>query len=225
MEDINKKIEVEAEAETKEEITTPEVETSPIVTEEVKTPEAKPQNKIQAKKVEEYQKPQKPMARRQMSPLGFEEKVVQIKRISKTTKGGRSMRFSALVVVGNKQGQVGFGMGKSIEVPDAIKKAIKNANNNISRVKINKNGTVFHENIGRHGAGKILVKPAPKGTGIIAGGPVRAVVELAGYNDIYTKCQGSNTPINVIRATINGLVSQHTPKDIAKLRDKKLSEL
>lgn len=163
--------------------------------------------------------------RRQATPSEFDQKVVQIKRISKTTKGGRSMRFSALVVIGNKKGQVGYGLGKSIEVPDAIKKAIKNANNNIVTIRINKNGTVNHENIGRHGAGKILVKPAPQGTGIIAGGSVRAVVELAGYHNIYTKCLGSNTPVNVIRATINGLVGQYSAKDIAKLRDKKLSEL
>lgn len=163
--------------------------------------------------------------RKQLSPNGFIEKVVQIKRISKTTKGGRNMRFSALVVIGNKKGDVGFGMGKSIEVPDAIKKALKNANNNIHHVRINKNGTVYHENFGKHGAGKILVKPAPKGTGIIAGGPVRAVVELAGYHDIYTKSMGSSTPINVIRATINGLVNQYTPTEIAKLREKKISEL
>lgn len=163
--------------------------------------------------------------KKQMSPTGFEEKVVQIKRISKTTKGGRHMRFSALVVIGNKNGQVGFGMGKSIEVPDAIRKALKNANNNIHQVKMNKNGTVFHENIGKHGASRVLVKPAPKGTGIIAGGPVRAVVELAGYNDIYTKSLGSSTPINVIRGTVKALSEQYTPSEIASLRDKNISEL
>jgi len=166
----------------------------------------------------------KPM-RQQLSPMGFEEKVVQIKRISKTTKGGRSMRFSALVVIGNKKGEVGFGMGKSIEVPNAIKKAIKNANNNIHFVKINKNGTVYHENYGKHSAAKILVKKAPKGTGIIAGGATRCVVELAGYHDIYTKSMGSSTPINVIRATIDALENQLTPRVVANLRDKKLSEL
>lgn len=155
----------------------------------------------------------------------FEKRVVQIKRISKTTKGGRSMRFSALVVIGDKNGRVGYGMGKSIEVPDAIKKAVKNANNNIYHLRINKKGTVFHENIGHDGAGRILVKPAPLGTGIIAGGSVRAVVELAGYHDIYTKCLGSNTPINVIRATVDALTKQYDPREIAKLRDKKLSEL
>jgi len=158
--------------------------------------------------------------RQSLTPPGFEEKVVQIKRISKTTKGGRSMRFSALVVIGNKKGQIGFGMGKSIEVPDAIQKAIKNAVSNILDVKITKNGTLFHENIGKHGAGKVLVKPAPRGTGIIAGGAVRAVVELAGYQDIYTKSKGSNTPINVIRATIKALTSQLTPGEVQRLRSK-----
>ncbi len=162
----------------------------------------------------------KPMVRKSLSPNGFEEKVVQIKRISKTTKGGRNMRFSAVVVIGDKKGQVGFGMGKSIEVPDAIKKAIKNANNNIHRVKMTKAGTVYHENIARLGASRILIKPAPEGTGIIAGGSVRAVVELAGYSDIYTKVLGSSTPINAIRTTVKALEEQYTPSEIKKLRSK-----
>lgn len=159
-------------------------------------------------------------ARKSLSPNGFIEKVVQIKRISKTTKGGRAMRFSAVVVIGDKKGQVGFGMGKSIEVPDAIKKAIKNANNNIHRVKMTKKGTIFHENIARLGASRILIKPAPEGTGIIAGGSVRAVVELAGYSDIYTKVLGSSTPINAIRTTVKALEEQFTPNEIRKLRSK-----
>ncbi len=179
------------------------------------------------KKTSSYKKSLKPMKSKsfQRENTGFEEKVVKIKRISKTTKGGRSMRFSALVVVGDRKGTVGFGMGKSIEVPDAIKKAIKNANNNLIKVKINKNGTVYHETLGHHGAGKVLIKPAPKGIGIIAGGPVRAVIELAGYSDIYTKSQGSKTPINVIRATMHGLESQMSPKDVARLRDKDVKDL
>ena len=159
-------------------------------------------------------------ARKSLSPNGFIEKVVQIKRISKTTKGGRAMRFSAVVVIGDKKGQVGFGMGKSIEVPDAIKKAIKNANNNIHRVKMTKKGTIFHENIARLGASRILIKPAPEGTGIIAGGSVRAVVELAGYSDIYTKVLGSSTPINAIRTTVKALEEQFTPNEIRKLRSR-----
>lgn len=160
-----------------------------------------------------------------LSLTDFEEKIVNIKRISKTTKGGRVMRFSALAVIGNKKGVVGFGMGKSNEVPDAIKKAIKNANNNLFMIKMNKRGTVFHEVTGKHSASKILLKPAPTGKGIVAGGAARAVVELAGFQDVYTKSLGSNTPINVIRATINGLTKQFTPSEIAKARDKHVTDL
>lgn len=157
--------------------------------------------------------------------IQFEEKIVNIKRISKTTKGGRIMRFSALVIIGDRKGVVGFGMGKSNEVPDAIKKAIKNANNNLFTIKMNKRGTVYHEVLGKHGASKILIKPAPSGKGIVAGGTARAVVELAGFQDVYTKSLGSNSPINVIRATINGLTQQFKPSEIAKLRDKNIKEL
>lgn len=160
-----------------------------------------------------------------ISTTGFEEKVVGVKRISKTTKGGRSMRFSALVVIGDRKGLVGFGMGKSIEVPVAIKKALKNAKNNMVRIKFNKKFTVYHEVIGKHGAGKVLVKPAIEGTGIIAGGPIKVVLELAGFRDVYSKNLGKNTSLNMVRATIKGLLSQKTPKEIAALRDKKLSEL
>ncbi|WP_408645044.1 30S ribosomal protein S5 [Ureaplasma canigenitalium] len=163
--------------------------------------------------------------KRETIASNFEERVVKIKRISKTTKGGRMMRFSALVVIGDKKGTVGFGMGKSMEVPDAIKKAIKNANNNLFKIKQTKKGSVFHNVIGHHGAAKVMLLPAPEGTGIIAGGPVRAVVELAGFTDIYTKSRGSNSPMNVIRATINGLTQQLTPSEIAKLRDKELKDL
>ena len=163
--------------------------------------------------------------RRQKPVSEFEERVVTVKRISKTTKGGRIMRFSALVVVGNKKGVIGFGMGKSNEVPNAIKKAIKNANNNLMNVKINERGTLYHEVSGRHGASKVLLKPAATGKGIVAGGPVRAVVELAGFQDIYAKSLGSNTSINMIRATVDGLMKQFSPQDIASLRDKEVEEL
>lgn len=135
------------------------------------------------------------------------------------------MRFSALVVIGDRKGLVGFGMGKSIEVPVAIKKALKNAKNNMVRIKFNKKFTVYHEVIGKHGAGKVLVKPAVEGTGIIAGGPIKVVLELAGFRDVYSKNLGKNTSLNMVRATIKGLLSQKTPKEIAALRDKKLSEL
>lgn len=160
-----------------------------------------------------------------VSASGFEEKVVAIKRISKTTKGGRSMRFSALVVIGDKKGSIGFGMGKSIEVPNAIKKAIKNARNNTMKVIMTNNGSVYHDVIGKAGAGRVLLKPAKEGTGLIAGGAIRAVIELAGFKDIYTKNLGKNTPHNMIQATINGLLAQLTPKSIAVARDKETTKL
>ncbi|MDR2369725.1 MAG: 30S ribosomal protein S5 [Mycoplasmataceae bacterium] len=157
--------------------------------------------------------------------MGFEEKVVGIKRISKTTKGGRHMRFSALVVIGDKNGKVGYGVGKSTEVPNAIKKAIKNARKNIVEIIMNKRFTLYHEILGRHGASSVLLKPAPEGTGIIAGGAIRAVIELVGFKDIYTKNKGSNTALNMVQATIDGLINQRHPSLIAKLRDKDIKEL
>jgi small subunit ribosomal protein S5 len=155
----------------------------------------------------------------------FEEKVISIKRISKTTKGGRRMRFSALVVVGNKKGSVGFGIGKSIEVPVAIKKALKDAKKNVKRVLINKKGTLFHEITCSSGAARVLLKPAPVGAGIIAGGPIRAVVELAGYKDLCAKNLGSNAAINMVQTTMKCLLGQRSPKTIANLRDKRMKEL
>lgn len=155
----------------------------------------------------------------------YEERVVKIQRISKTTKGGRTLRFSALVVVGNRRGKVGFATAKALEVPNAIRKALRAAENGVRDVAINKSGTLYHEVIGASGAAKVLLKPAPSGTGIIAGGPIRAVIELAGYTDIYTKNLGNNTPVNMIAATMDGILQQLTPKRIAKLRGKQLSEL
>ena len=134
------------------------------------------------------------------------------------------MRFSVLVVVGDKKGSVGFGMGKSLEIPNAMSKATKNAKNNIVKVKIN-HGTIYHNIIGKACAARVLLKPAPKGTGIVAGGAIRAVIELAGYTDIYTKNLGKNTAQNMIQATINGLCQQMSPAYIAEMRDKKISEL
>lgn len=168
---------------------------------------------------------QKPTKQVKQSITGFEEKIVGVKKISKTTKGGRNMRFSALAVIGDKKGMIGFGMGKSIEVPVAIKKALKSAKNNMYRIKMNKNNTVFHEVIGKHGAGKVLIKPAPEGKGIIAGGPIKIVLELAGFKDVYSKNLGRNTALNMVRATVKGLQSQKSPKEFAALRDKQLKEL
>ena len=148
----------------------------------------------------------------------YEERVVAINRISKTVKGGRRMRFAALIVIGDGKGNFGFGTGKAAEVPDAIKKALEAAKRNMLHISIVKNGTIAHEIYGEFGACKVYLKPAPEGTGIIAGGPVRAILELAGIKNIYSKVYGSRTPINCIRATANGLANVKTSDQIAALR-------
>ena len=156
----------------------------------------------------------------------FEERVVVINRVSKTVKGGRRMRFSALVVVGDKKGRVGFGLGKANEVPDAIKKAIESAKKNVIRVPLVNNGkTIPHEITGIYGAGEIFLKPASEGTGVIAGGSVRDVLELLGVHDVLTKCIGSRTPINMVRATMKALTDLRTLDQVAKLREKKSQEI
>lgn len=156
--------------------------------------------------------------------LDLEERVVSINRVSKVVKGGRRMRFSALVVVGDKNGHVGFGTGKAQEVPEAIKKAVDNAKKNLIRVPI-VGTTIPHEINGRFASGNVLMKPATEGTGVISGGPVRAVLELAGVGDILTKSLGTSTPINMIRATITGLENLKTAEEVAKLRGKSVEEL
>ena len=154
----------------------------------------------------------------------FEERVVTINRITKVVKGGRRMRFAALVVVGDYKGHVGFGTGKPAEVPEAIKKALADAHKNIIEVPV-VGTTIPHEITGIHDAGKVLLKPAPAGTGIVAGGPVRNVVELAGNQDIVSKSQGSNTPINIVRATFKALQELRTVEQVAAIRGKAKEEI
>jgi small subunit ribosomal protein S5 len=152
------------------------------------------------------------------------EKVVAINRVSKTVKGGRIFKFAALVVVGDGKGKVGFGIGKSGEVPDAIRKGIEDAKKNLIQVSL-RGTTIPHEIIGVYGAGRVLLKPAAPGTGVIAGGPVRAVVEAAGIKDIRTKALRSNNPCNVVRATMQGLGSIRSAKQVADIRGKSVKEI
>ncbi|MCQ2442398.1 MAG: 30S ribosomal protein S5 [Oscillospiraceae bacterium] len=152
------------------------------------------------------------------------EKLVYLNRVSKTVKGGRVMKFSALMVIGDGKGRVGFGMGKAAEVPEAIRKGIEDAKKNMVTISLS-GTTIPHEVIGEFSAGRVLLKPAAPGTGIIAGGPVRAVMEAAGISDIRSKCLRSNTPANVVAATFAGLTSLRTPEQVAKTRGKSVEEL
>ncbi len=158
------------------------------------------------------------------STLDLQEKVVHINRVSKTVKGGRIFKFSALVVVGDGAGIVGFGLGKAGEVPEAIRKGIEDAKKNLVRINL-RGTTIPHETIGRFGAGHVLLRPAGPGTGVIAGGAVRAVVEAAGIKDIRTKCVRSNNPVNVVTATMNGLKGLVSAEEMAAKRGKSVKEI
>ena len=164
------------------------------------------------------------MARFEREPSEFVEKLVALNRVSKTVKGGRVMKFAALMVVGDEKGRVGYGTGKAAEVPEAIRKGIEDAKKNMITVSLS-NTTIPHEVIGEAGAGRVLMKPASAGTGIIAGGPVRAVMEAAGIKDIRSKCLRSNNPQNVVAATFEGLKSLRTPEEVARIRGKNVEEI
>ncbi len=158
------------------------------------------------------------------SVLDLKERVVAINRVSKTVKGGRIMKFSALVVVGDGNGIIGYGMGKAGEVPEAIRKGIEDAKKNLIKIPL-KGTTIPHEIIGEYGAGRVLLKPAATGTGVIAGGAVRAVLETVGVKDIRTKALRSNNPCNVVRATVNGLASLRSAEEVAAIRGKSVKEI
>ena len=159
------------------------------------------------------------------SALDLRDNVVTIKRVTKVVKGGRTMRFAALVVVGDGNGHVGVGLGKATEIPDAIRKGKDDAIKNIIKVDLNENGSLYHEIYGKFGGATVLLKPAPEGTGIIAGGPARAVLELAGFKNIRTKSLGSRNKRNVVSATIDGLAKSTSPEKVAKLRGKTVEEI
>ena len=166
----------------------------------------------------------KNISREEKKDKEFEERVIHISRVSKTVKGGKNMRFAALVVIGDRKGRVGKGIGKSTEVPDAIRKGIEEAKKNIVEVSI-VNGTIPHETLGEFAAAQIVMKPAANGTGVIAGGPVRSVCELAGITDIRTKSIGSNNPNKMVNATIEGLKSLKSAEEVARLRGKSVDEI
>ena len=184
--------------------------------------ENKNNNNFKSDNNKQNRKPRRP--RRKREPKLYEERVVNINRVTKVVKGGRRFRFSALVVIGDKKGKVGFGTGKAQEVPDAIKKAIEDAKRNLIVVPMY-NKTIPHEITGRFGAGEVFLKPAVSGTGIIAGGPVRAVLELAGVEDILSKSLGSSTPINIVRATFDAIANLRTAEQIATTRGLTVEEI
>ena len=185
-------------------------------TEKVEKTERKPR---QSKENKEKRAP------RQRQPKLYEEEVISIGRVTKVTKGGRHFRFSAVVVVGDRKGKVGLGTGKSNEVPDAIKKASQAAAKNIVNVSVVEERTIPHEAMGVCGASKVMLRPGTKGTGVKAGGPVRAVLEMAGIKDILSKSLGSNTKVNMAYATLEALKSQRTIEEVARLRGKKVEEI
>jgi len=193
------------------------VENKPIVEQAAKPTETRPQQRRPGpdRRPHNDRRP-----RRETEVKEYEERTVAINRVTKVVKGGKHMRFTAIVVIGNGKGKYGFDLGKAGEVPDAIKKALEGAKRNTATVKLVGKQTIAHEVIGQYGACRVFLKPAPDGTGIIAGGPVRAILELAGLKNVYSKVYGSRAPINIIRATHAGLQQIKTYEEIQALRGK-----
>ena len=202
-----------------------EEENKEIITEEVTAEEEVVPEVKENKKFNKDRKPKKDFKKREPQKKLLEEKVISITRVTKVTKGGRHFRFAATMVVGDGKGLVGIGTGKSMEVPEAIKKGIQAANKNLVKVNIVDGRTISHEQVGKCGRANVLLKPAKEGTGIIAGGAARAVLEIAGVKDIVSKSLGSNTQVNVAKATLEALKSQRSAEHIAELRGKTKEEL
>lgn len=191
------------------------------MTEEIKNEEIQAQDKPEKKRT-----PRRERANREERPADeFIDRVVHVNRVSKTVKGGRNMSFAALVVVGDKKGRIGFAHAKAKEVPDAIKKATELARRKIVRVPLKEGRTLHHDIYGHFGAGKVTLRTAPAGTGIIAGGPMRAVFEVLGIQDVVAKCTGSNNPHNMVRATFKALLDENAPRNVAARRGKKVGEI
>ncbi|MEM6759457.1 MAG: 30S ribosomal protein S5 [Pseudomonadota bacterium] len=167
----------------------------------------------------------RPRRNREEEAPEFADRLVAINRVSKTVKGGKRFGFAALVVVGDQKGRVGFGKGKAKEVPEAIRKATEQAKRNMIRVQLREGRTLHHDMQGRHGAGKVVMRTAPEGTGIIAGGPMRAVFEMLGVKDVVSKSIGSQNPYNMIRATMDGLTKEQSPRSVAQRRGKKVADI
>ena len=201
------------------------------MTEEVKKPQAETTEKVEkaekSVKKNDFKKNnnRRPRKTFEKPKTDLEDKVIAINRVTKVVKGGRQFRFSATVVVGNRKGKVGIGNGKAKEMPDAVKKATQAASKNLVNVELIDNRTISHEIIVKEGAVRVMLKPAAEGTGIIAGGPVRDVLELAGVKDVLSKNLGSSTKINMARATLNCLKNQKSPSHVAKLRGKSVEEI
>ena len=174
---------------------------------------------------ESKKEPRNNNPRRERKPKLYDEKVIAINRVTKVVKGGRRFRFSATVVVGDRKGKVGLGTGKANEMPDAVKKATSEATKNVKQVSLVENRTIPHEIVSKSGASKVVLKPAAPGTGVKAGGPVRDVLELAGVKDVLSKSLGSNTKINMARATINALINSRSIEEVASLRGKTVEEI